>query len=166
MLAIEFMKRSIIVVFVLVIIAIAVYVMVTRSASSTAPAPAATTNVAPAQSASSSLPAGVTLMQSTGVPFASSADYASSHELYPIEAADAKVALGAFSFTTKDLGGGVTQVTLTNGTEGYQGQSVVVGQGQSVYFIEKSTRDDSPTEDSGTKDDYLVAVDAQGTILQ
>jgi len=106
------------------------------------------------------------LMQSTGVVFAQSADYKYAHEIYPAQAADATKTLGAFSFSTINRGGGIVQVTLTNGAEGYLGQSVVVGPGQTIYFVEKSSRDDTDQEDSSTRDDYLVAVDAQGMVLQ
>ena len=41
-----------------------------------------------------------------------------------------------------------------------------VAAGQSVYFIEPANRDDSATEDSITTDDSLIAVDAQGYMLQ
>ena len=109
---------------------------------------------------------GVPLMQSTGQPFAQYAYVSSAHEIFPTPAADATKALGAFSFSKTDLGGGAFRITLTNSNEGYKGQSVVVGSGQTVYFIERSTGDDSDAEDSVTTDDILVAVDAQGNILK
>lgn len=104
--------------------------------------------------------------QSNGTLF-SQYQYASkAHELYPTLAADAKTALGAFSYTKTNLGGGSYRFTLTNSAEGFKGQSVVVGPGQTLYFIEPSRGDDSGTEDSITTDDFFVVVDAQGHILK
>jgi hypothetical protein len=157
------MKRNIIIIAVVLIVIVAAYALWNQN---TAPAAAPATSPAPTQTTATNTTSGAPLMQSTGVAFSSSPDYARSHEVYPTMASDAKQALSAFSITTKDLGSGATQVTLTNGAEGYQGQSVVVGPGQSVYFIEKSTGDDSDTEDSSTRDDYLLAVDAQGNMLK
>ena len=74
--------------------------------------------------------------------------------------------MGAFGYTTEDLGNNTYRITLTNNAEGYVGQSVVVSGDQAVYFIELSGRDDTDTEDSGTADDFLLAVDAQGNILK
>ena len=123
---------------------------------------------APTPSASSTpqLPAGVTLMTSTNVAFASSQEYSHAHEVFPTQSADAKKALSAYTVSSQALGGGAYNVTLENGAEGVKGQTLTVGPGQKVYFVEKSTGDDNPAEDSSTKDDYLVAVDAQGMILQ
>lgn len=105
-------------------------------------------------------------IQSTGQLF-SQYQYASkAHELYPTPAADAKTALGAFSYTKTNIGGGSYRFTLTNSAEGFKGQSVVVGPGQTLYFIEPSRGDDSGTEDSITTDDFFVVVDAEGHILK
>jgi hypothetical protein len=108
----------------------------------------------------------VPLMQSTGALF-SQYQYASkAHEIYPALASDTKTALGAFSYAKTDLGGGAYRFTLTNNAEGFKGQSVVVGQGQTLYFIEPSRGDDSASEDSITTDDFFVVVDAQNHILK
>ena len=120
----------------------------------------------PAPVSASSTGSGVPLMQSTGQQFSQYKYFSKAHEVYPTLAADTKTALGAFSYSKQDLGGGVYKFTLTNDAEGYKGQSVTVGPGQTVYFIEPSTGDDSATEDSITTDDSLVAVDAQGNILK
>lgn len=106
------------------------------------------------------------VMQSTNTAFASSPEYAHAHEVFPTAASDLKTALGAFTFSKTNLGNNQTKITLANGAEGYKGQSVTVVPGQKVYFVEKSRGDDSDAEDSFTKDDYLVAVDAQGNVLQ
>ncbi len=131
-------------------------VAVTQTQATANPLPAA------AASAVSSVP----LMQSTGQQFSQYKYFTKAHEIYPALAADTKTALGAFSYSKQDLGGGVYKFTLTNDAEGYKGQSVTVGPGQSVYFIEPATGDDSASEDSITTDDSLVAVDAQGSILK
>ena len=93
-------------------------------------------------------------------------NYSKAHEIFPVLAADTKKALGAFSYTEVSLGNNTYRFTLTNGAEGYKGQSVVVTAGQSVYFIEPAAGDDSASEDSITTDDSLVAVNAQGYVLQ
>lgn len=108
----------------------------------------------------------VPLMQSTGSPFSQYKYFSKSHEVYPTLATGTVKAMGAFSYTKEDLGNNIYKFTLTNNAEGYSGQSVIVGAGQSVYFIEPSMGDDSATEDSITTDDSLVAVDAQGNILK
>lgn len=107
-----------------------------------------------------------TSVQGTGQLFAQSSDAPYAHELYPTVATDAAASLGAFSYHVTDLGNGTHAVTIDNNTEGYTPQSVTVTTGQSVYFIERSPRDDTNQEDSGTRDDYLVAVDANGYVLQ
>jgi len=135
---------------------------VSASAEETQESAAPTPVVASASSTTSAVP----LMQSTGELFSQYKYASKAHELYPTLAADAKAALGAFSYTKEDLGNSMYRFTLTNDAEGYQGKSVVVGAGQSVYFIEPSTRDDSASEDSATTDDLLVAVDAQGYVLK
>jgi hypothetical protein len=105
-------------------------------------------------------------MQSTGMQFSQNKYFSKSHEIFPTLAADAGKALGAFSYAKEDLGNGIYRFTLTNNAEGYKGQSVTVSTGQSVYFIEPATGDDSASEDSITTDDILMAVDAQGMILK
>ena len=128
-------------------------------------------NVAPVQAPINPSPVAVSsvtapLIESTGELFSQYKYYSKAHEIFPTLATDTKKALGAFSYTKKDLGNNVYQFTLTNNAEGYKGQSVTVSSGQSVYFIEPFTGDDSATEDSGTTDDILMAVNAQGYILK
>ena len=108
----------------------------------------------------------VPLMQSTTALFTQYKNYSKAHEIFPTLATSTKQAMGAFSYTKTSLGSGTYKITLTNNAEDYSGQSVTVTTGQSVYFIEPSTGDDSASEDSITTDDSLVAVDAQGYILQ
>lgn len=124
-----------------------------RTPAASNPAPVAVTNTAP-------------LMQSTGAQFSQYKYFSKSHQIFPTLAADTKKALGAFNYKQEDLGNNVYRFTLTNDAEGYKGQSVIVGGGQSVYFIEPANGDDSASEDSITTDDSLVAVDVQGNILK
>ena len=105
-------------------------------------------------------------MLSTGVPFTQYQYFNKSHQVFPTLATDTTKALGAFGYTKESLGNNIYKITLTNKAEGYKGQSVTVSGDQSVYFIERSTGDDSDTEDSVTTDDILVAVDAQGNMLK
>ena len=121
-----------------------------------------TTSTTPPAPASSTVP----LMQNTGALFSQYQYLNKAHEIFPTLAADTKAALGAFSYTKENLGNNTYRFTLTNNTEGYKGQSVVISGDQSAYFIERSSGDDSDSEDSVTADDFLVAVDAQGYILK
>ena len=89
-----------------------------------------------------------------------------SFEVFPTPVATAAKALGAFSITKTSLGNNTFKVTLANSAEGSVQQSVTVTGDQKVYFIERSSGDDSASEDSVTTDDMLVAVDAQGNILK
>ncbi len=133
----------------------------TAATAPTAPVATITPSAATATTSSAASP-----MQSTGTPFAQYQYYSKAHEIYPTLGADTKKALGAFSYKQEDLGNGEYKFTLTNNTEGYQGSSVTVVAGQSVYFIERSSGDDTAAEDSVTTDDFLVAVDAQGNLLK
>ena len=104
-------------------------------------------------------------MTSTGQAFASSPDYSAAHEVFPTPSSDAQRVLDGLTIQKTDLGGGNVSVALAkNGTT--VNQTVTVGPGQTVYFIEKTSMDDAPNQDIGTRDDYLVAVDAHGDILQ
>lgn len=116
----------------------------------------------PAVQSTSSVP----LMQSTAQLFSQYKYTSKAHEVFPTLATGTKAALGAFGYSKTSLGGGAYRFTLTNNAEGYKGQSVVVGAGQTLYFIEPSQGDDSASEDSITTDDFFVVVDAQGHILK
>ena len=130
-------------------------------------APAAVDRAQPASNSSSVVASStIPLMQSTAALFSQYKYFSKSYEIFPTLVTGTVKALGAFSYTKENLGNNVYRFTLTNNAEGYHGQSVVVSGGQSVYFIEPSTGDDSASEDSVTTDDSLVAVDAQGYILK
>lgn len=105
-------------------------------------------------------------MQSTKQLFSQSPDYAKAYLIYPTANAAAKKALAGFNLTIKDLGNGTTQVSLPTKTQTDEVQSFVVSKGQKVYFVEKTMRDDSLDTDTYLGDDYGVAVDANGFILQ
>jgi hypothetical protein len=106
------------------------------------------------------------LMQSTSQPFTQYKYFSKAHEIFPTLAVDTKKAMGAFTYKQENLGDNIYRITLVNNAEGYNGQSVTVTSGQSVYFIEPALGDDGASEDSITTDDSLVAVDAQGSILK
>ena len=118
--------------------------------------PTTTSNASTAKSA----------MTSTGQLFSQYPYANKSFEVFPTSVATAAKALGAFSITQTSLGNNTYKVILANSAEGSVQQSVTVTGDQKVYFIERSSGDDSATEDSVTTDDILVAVDAQGTILK
>jgi hypothetical protein len=108
----------------------------------------------------------VSLMVSTNNAFAQYQYASKAHEIFPVTATDLKTTMGAFSFSKVMIAPNVYKITLTNSAEGYKGQSVTVSSDQKVYFIERSTADDAPHEDSATADDMFIAVDAQGNILK
>lgn len=158
------MKKYIILILIVVIIG-AVILYYHNAPSSTAPAyqaPSTAVSV-PATTATTT----IQLMTATTQLFASSADYSKSYKIFPgALSSQATTALSGFALSTTDLGNGVTQVNLTAKESQYHSQSFVVGPGQSVYFIEKSLGDDGNDSDANYGDDYGVAVDANGYILQ
>lgn len=103
---------------------------------------------------------------STSEAFSAYQYAANAHQIFPTLAADTKKAMGAFGYTKEDLGNNTFRITLTNSKAGFVGQSVTVTGDQSVYFIERSSGDDTDTEDSYTADDFLIAVDASGNIVK
>ena len=160
-------KTVVIGIIVIIVIVGAASLLMNNSGTTVNTAPAVTTQTqatsTPSPVSSSST---VPLMQSTTALFTQYKNYSKAHENFPTLATSTKQAMGAFSYTETNLGNGTYKITLTNNAEDYSGQSVTVTTGQSVYFIEPSTGDDSASEDSITTDDSLVAVDAQGYILQ
>ena len=136
------------------------------TAVNTAPAAVVQTQATSSTPSPTTSSSTVPLMQSTTALFTQYKNYSKAHEVFPTLATSTKQAMGAFSYTQENLGNNTYRITLTNNAEDYSGQSVVVTSGQAVYFIEPSTGDDSASEDSITTDDSLVAVDAQGYILQ
>ena len=157
------MNKKIIVFVIIIVVVLAGVVSLLRSSSNSV------TNNTPTpivQNQINSQPVLASSSASTGQPFSQYKYFSKSHEIFPTLASDTKKALAAFSYTKTDLGNNSYRFTLTNSAEGFQGQSVVVSNGQSLYFIERSTGDDSASEDSSTKDDMFVVVDAQGNILK
>ncbi len=106
------------------------------------------------------------LMQSTGALFSQYRYVSKAYEIFPTLGTSTVKMMGAFGYTKEVLGNNMYRITLTNNAGGYQGESVIVSGDQSVYFIELARRDDSISGDAFPKDDTLIAVDAQGYILQ
>jgi len=157
----EYMNKKIVLGIIAVLVIVGAVSLYLNNSNVTTP-PSTTQTTTQTQATVSTVP----LMQSTAEQFSQYKYFTKAHEIFPTLAADTTKALGAFSYSKEDLGNNVYRFTLTNSAEGYKGQSVVVGAGQSVYFIEPATGDDSATEDSITTDDILMAVDAQGNILK
>ncbi|MDR3572157.1 MAG: hypothetical protein P4L81_08325 [Candidatus Pacebacteria bacterium] len=163
-------KKGIVVVIIGIIVLVGIASLLLSSFGSTSSTSATTSTQTQTQTQASTTASvsssTVPLMSSTGVLFTQYKNYSKAHEIFPTLASDTKKAMGAFGYTQTDLGNNTYKITLTNKAENYSGQSVIVTAGQSVYFIEPATGDDSATEDSITTDDSLVAVDAQGYMLQ
>jgi hypothetical protein len=104
------------------------------------------------------------LQKFQGSPISSSA-----FQIYPGPLSDqATQAVAGFNIDTKILPDGSVQVNLTSTNPEYTDQHVVVKPGYTLYFIEKSTGDDSPTgnTDQNLRDDATLLVDPQGFIVQ
>ena len=81
---------------------------------------------------------------------------------------DAKLALTGFKLDKQTLVSGDTQITLTALKPGYTTQVLDLAPGDQLYFIEKTLRDDSVSDnDDGTYgDDMAVVVDKNGYVVQ
>lgn len=107
------------------------------------------------------------LMKGTGQLFTSSPDYAYAYRIFPTMVSDqAKQALDGFDMKTENLGNNIFRVTLTATNRNYKSQTLTVSGDQKIYFVETSFGDDAPGQDYELRDDYAVAVNAQGYILQ
>ncbi|MDE1975288.1 MAG: hypothetical protein KGI49_02140 [Patescibacteria group bacterium] len=110
---------------------------------------------------------GAPLMKSTGQLFTDSQYASRSFLIFPgSPSAAAERALAGFDMQTKDLGGGVTQVSLVAKAGDYATQVYDVGPGQELFFVETSMGDDNQSQDYAYGDDLGVVVDQNGYILQ
>lgn len=78
---------------------------------------------------------------------------------------EAKMALTGFSYRRVVLADGSVNITLTAIKPNYLNQSFVIEPGQSLYFIEKSLRDDANDTERFPADDGAVIVDSNGYII-
>lgn len=104
------------------------------------------------------------LMKFQDSPLASMA-----YQIFPGNlSAQAKQATSGFKISTQIQTDGSTIVSLTSSNPEYQNQQVTVQPGETLYFIEKNSGDDTPTDDTDrtTADDSTVLVDPQGNIVQ
>jgi len=105
-----------------------------------------------------------TLQKFQDSPLASSA-----FQIFPGPLSDqAKQAIIGFNIDTKTQADGTVLVSLTSTNPEYKNQQVSVKPNYIVYFIEKSSGDDSPTDNSDRNlgDDSIVLVDPDGFIVQ
>jgi hypothetical protein len=89
--------------------------------------------------------------------------------IYPgVLSTEAKQAIAGFKIDSQIQADGSAIISLTSSNPGYTDQQVTVKSGYSLYFIEKSSGDDSPTNDTDqtTIDDKTVLVDPAGFIVQ
>lgn len=136
----------------------------TGSDFATTAGPASTT--APAAPATGAT-AAAGLMKSTSQLFTASPDYSYAYRIFPTMVSDqAKQALDGFDMKTENLGNNTFRVTLTAKNNNYKSQTLTVSGDQKIYFVETSWGDDEPSADYALRDDYAVAVDTQGYILQ
>ena len=101
--------------------------------------------------------------------FKDSPEYQYAYQIFPgTMSAQAKTAMSGFSMKTTTLADGSTRVSLTSTNPNYKNQSYTVKKGYSLYFVERNTVDDNPSQDSDRLylDDSAVIVDPNGYIAQ
>ena len=130
-----------------------------QTASTTRTAVATSTNTIGTSSGSTINP-----MQSTGKLFSQASQR--SYLIFPTLASGASTALDGFTMTTDNLGNNLSRITLTPKVNDYQIQTFVLTGSDRLYFFETSFGDDNSSQDYVYGDDYAVAVDSQGYILQ
>ena len=113
--------------------------------------------------ATSSAPA-ISPMQSTGQLFSGTSRR--SYLIFPTLASGASQALDGFTMTTDNLGNNLYRIMLTPKASDYRTQTFVLTGDDKLYFFETSFGDDNPIQDYVYNDDYAVAVDSQGYVLQ
>ncbi len=106
-------------------------------------------------------------MKSTGNLFADSPAYKHAYQIFPGQlSSDAQTALAGFDMKTENLGNNSYRITLVAKAHDYKDQSVVISDGQKLYFVETSWGDDEANQDYAYRDDYTVVVDTNGYILK
>lgn len=90
-----------------------------------------------------------------------------SYQIFPGSLSSAaQTALRGFDMTTNPLSGGSTQVTLSAKEPQYRNQTYTVKPGETLYFVDQSSSDDSVSFDAALTDDTAIIVDSQGYIVQ
>lgn len=109
----------------------------------------------------------VAVMQPTSQLFSSLADYSRAYEVWPtLTSGQAQRAISGFDVQVKDLASNIYEVSLVAKEQNYKTQVFVVSGSDKVFFVEKAFGDDSAGKDYAYGDDYGLAVDANGYVLQ
>ena len=91
-----------------------------------------------------------------------------AYQLYPGPiSAQTKEAMAGFEMQTQMLADGTAQINLTSTNPEYKDQQYLIKPGETLYFIEMNSGDDSADEntDRNLADDTAVVVDAQGNMV-
>lgn len=104
---------------------------------------------------------------STGVLFSTSKYAAHAYLISTTSAYNAatQTALDGFQVNRQTLPDGSLQIQLVAQKNGYVTQTYTVEPGESLYFIEDFSGDDSVNEDANPSDDHAILVSADGYIL-
>jgi len=137
------------------------------SSSQTTASSTPAVNSTTAQSTSSVATSTYAVMQAKNQLFASMNNASRAYEVWPtIISARAQQALDGFTLNAQDLGNNIYKIDIVPKVANYQTQSFVVTGDSKIYFVETSFGDDAPNQDYVYGDDYGVAVNAAGYILQ
>jgi hypothetical protein len=108
-----------------------------------------------------------TSQSDTGVRFVDTPGYSNSFQIYPgALSAEAQAALTGFTLSSAPQSDGSTLVSLAAQVSGYQTQQFSVKPGETLYFIEMNSGDDSTANkaDLNPADDRGVVVDSSGFV--
>jgi len=99
--------------------------------------------------------------------FSSSQFYQYAYQIFPgVLSPSAREAITGFNLDLKNNPDGSTTINLVATNPEYKNQTYTVQQGQKLYFIERSLRDDSGGEEKFLGDDMAVVVNSAGYIVQ
>ena len=105
----------------------------------------------------------------TTVKFSSEPYYSFAYQIYPktsTQSSAQKQALSGFLLSSKKNTDGSVTVTLTPTNSKFSIQHYTVLPGETLYFIERSLRDDTNNQDYFPMDDTAVIVDHAGNVVQ
>ncbi len=107
------------------------------------------------------------VMQPTSQLFIDFRNYSRAYEVWPtFSSARAQQALNGFDLQAQDLGNNIYKVSIVPKIQNHKTQTFIVMGDSKIYFIETSFGDDTTDQDYVYSDDYAVAVNAAGYVLQ
>ena len=107
------------------------------------------------------------VMKATSQLFVNIPNYSRAYEVWPItSSARASQALDGFNLQAQDLGNNIYQINIVPKIGNYKTQTFVITGDSRIFFVETSFGDDATDQDYVYGDDYGVAVNAAGYVLQ